>query len=91
MPTSTAKSQGLIDSLQAAARYIGVLITAFIAILAFLKARDVAGLYNYIHTNGGSILGAISGLISLATLLYGIWKTRKRGIQAATPAANPKV
>lgn len=90
-PTPKAQSTGLIDALQAAARYATFLVTAFIAIIGFLKVRDVAGLLAYIQSSGGEIVAAISALIALAVSGYGVFKTHKRGVQAATPAVLPSV
>lgn len=90
-PTPKATNQGFIDSAQAAVRYIVVIVTAVIALLGLLKVHDVAGMIAYIQMNGGDVLAAISGLTAIGTAAYGVWKTHKRGVQAALPMVNPKV
>lgn len=90
-PIEISANAGLIDGLQAAARYIGFLITAVVAVLGLLKTRDIAGLIAYVQANGGQIAGAVSGLIALAIAAYGVFKTRKRGAQLATAGADPAV
>ena len=84
-------NEGLFDALQAALRYIAFLVTAVTALLAFLSAKDTAGLIAYIQANGGDIIGAVSGLIALGVSAYGVFKTHKRGAQVATVAADPRV
>lgn len=80
---------GLIDGLQAAGRYALVLVGFATALLAFFRSRDLAGAATYIQNNLGQAVGAVAGLISLGTALYGILKTGKRGGQLETAAANP--
>jgi hypothetical protein len=80
----------LNDSLQAAARYVGVIITAVIAIVGLLGRHDVVGLLTFVQSNGGEVFIAVSGLISLGTAAYGIFKTGKRGGQLETAAADPR-
>jgi hypothetical protein len=74
---------GLVDSIQAALRYLVVIVTFVTAVLGLLKVHDIAGIIALIQSNGGQVLGAISGLIALGTAAYGIFKTHKRGVQAA--------
>jgi uncharacterized membrane protein (DUF2068 family) len=85
---------GTQDALQAAGRYIVVIVTAVIAIFGLLKAHNIAGLFAYVQTHGGELLASISGLISLGVAVYGIFKTHKRGVQAtpviAAQASNKK-
>lgn len=78
------------DGLQAALRLVGFLFTALLAIAAFVRTRDIAGLMAYVQANGGAIIGAVSTLISLAIAAYGVIKTRKRGAQLETAAADPR-
>lgn len=89
--TPQAKNIGFIDGAQAALRYATFLITAFTAIIGFLRVRDIAGLIAFVQSSGGEIFAAISGLIALGIAGYGVFKTRKRGVQAATPAVLPTV
>lgn len=74
---------GTVDAIQAGLRYVVVLITAIVALFGLVKAHDIAGLVNYVQTNGGTLVAAISGLVSLGTLLFGLFKTHKRGVQAS--------
>lgn len=79
---------GLMDALQAAGRYITVIIGTVIALFALFQAHDIAGLFIYVQTHGGEVLGAIAGLISLATAAYGVFKTHRRGVQATPVIAS---
>jgi hypothetical protein len=85
---------GTRDALQAAGRYIVVIVTAVIAIFGLFKAHDIAGLFTYVQSHGGELLAAISGLVSLGVAAYGVLKTHKRGVQAtpviAAQASNKK-
>jgi hypothetical protein len=87
-PVVVSPNAGGIDAVQAAARYLVVIVTAFVAIVGFLKVHDLAGLIAYIQSNGGQLVAAVSGLIAIGTAAYGIFKTHKRGAQIATVAAR---
>lgn len=82
---------GLIDGIQAAARYTVVIIGFVTAVLGLLKVHDIAGIITLIQSNGGQVLAAISGLIALGTAAYGVFKSHKRGAQVADVAADPDV
>ena len=90
-PIEVAANAGLIDGAQAAIRYIAFLFTAATALLGLIKTRDIAGAIAYIQANGGDMLSAISGLTALAIAAYGVFKTRKRGAQLVTVAADRRV
>jgi hypothetical protein len=90
-PVEIEPNAGLNDSLQAAARYIGVIIGAVIAILGLLRTKDIAGLIAFVQANGGAVLAAVSGLASLAVAAYGVFKTHKRGAQLNTVEADNRV
>lgn len=90
-PVIVESDAGTSDAIQAAVRYLIVIISACIAIFGFLKQRDAAGLVAYIQANGGALIAAISGVVSVATALYGIYKTHKRGAQLTTVAADNRV
>jgi hypothetical protein len=90
-PVVVSSNQSLIDGLQAAGRYALVLITALIALAGFLRVHDFAGMVGYVQANGGQLVGAVAGLISIGTAAYGVYKTHKRGGQIATVAADPRV
>lgn len=92
-PVVVKANASLMDSIQAAIRYITFLIASVTAILGLLKAHDLAGLVAYIQASGGDLVAAISGLVALAIAGYGIFKTGKRGaqlVQAADAAPNNK-
>jgi hypothetical protein len=91
MPDKISSNAGLIDGIQAAARYLVVIVTAITAILGLVKTHDIARIINYIQANGGTVFAAIAGLIGLATAAYGVIKTQKRGTQVANAAAEPAV
>jgi predicted enzyme related to lactoylglutathione lyase len=85
------KNAGLIDGIQSVARYLIVIVGFVTAFLALLKVHDIAGMITLVQSNGGQVLGAISGLIALGTAAYGVFKTSKRGSQVASVATNPDV
>lgn len=80
---------GIMDSVQAAIRYVVVIVTFVGAVLGLLKTKDIAGLIAYIQASGGQVLAAVLGLIALLTAAYGVFKTHKRGTQLATAAVDP--
>jgi len=90
-PIVVSANAGLIDGLQSAGRYAVVLIGFTTAVLGLLKVHDIAGMIALIQSNGGQVLAAVSGLIALGTAAYGVFKSKKRGTQIATVAANPVV
>jgi hypothetical protein len=90
-PIVVSANAGLIDAVTAAARYIVVIVGFITAVLGLFKTRDIAGLIAYIQSNGGEVLAAVAGLVSIGTAAYGIFKTRKRGAQVATVAGSTKV
>jgi hypothetical protein len=90
-PVVVSANAGLIDGIQAAARYLVVIVGFITAVLGLLKTRDIAGLIMYIQNNGGETLSAVMGLIAIGTAAYGVFKTRKRGVQVASVAADPDV
>jgi len=90
-PVVVSANAGLVDGIQAAARYVVVLIGFMTAVLGLFKTHDIAGLIAYVQTHGGETLGAVSGLIALGTAAYGVFKSKKRGTQVATVAADPEV
>jgi hypothetical protein len=89
-PILVRASQGLIDTLVAALRLIIVILSAAPAAILLVKKHDLIGLYDYLHNDaqGVALAGALSGL---AAIVYGLWKSYKRGAQVATVAADPKV
>lgn len=90
-PVVVSANAGVIDSIQAASRYIVVIVGFYTAMLGLLKVHDTAGMIALIQSSGGQTLAAISGLIALATAAYGVFKSHKRGAQIATVAADPRV
>lgn len=90
-PVVVSANAGAIDSIQAASRYLVVIVGFIISALGLLKVHDIAGMIALIQSNGGQLLAAISGLIALATAAYGVFKSHKRGNQIATVASDPRV
>lgn len=80
---------GLIDGIQATARYVVVLITFTTALFGLFQAHDIAAIFMYVKQNGGQALGAVSGLIALGTAAYGVFKTRKRSNELEKAAIDP--
>lgn len=91
MPDQVSSNAGLIDGVQAAARYIVVIVSFVTAVLGLFKVHDIAGIIAYIQANGGTTLAAVMSLIGLGTAAYGVFKSGKRGGQVATAAAEPQV
>jgi len=88
-PVIVSANAGLIDTLMAAMRYVIVIVGAVPVLLALLGARDFAGLVRYFQSaDGASLIAAVSAVVALA---YGLFKTRKRGAQIATVAADARV
>lgn len=88
-PVVVSANQGAIDTMTAVGRLILVILSTAPAAALLLRKHDLVGLYNYFQSQQGvALLGAVSGL---AALIFGIYKSYKRGAQVATVAADPKV
>ncbi len=82
-------NQSAIDTLTAAGRLVVVIVSTAPAAALLLRKGDLIGLYNYFQSNQGVALsGAVVGL---AALVYGLYKSFKRGKQVAAVATNPAV
>ena len=90
-PIVVSANAGLIDSIQAIARYAVVIVGFVTAMLALFKVHDIAGMIAYIQANGGQTLGAVSGIIAIGTAAYGVFKSRKRAAQLVAVASDPAV
>lgn len=90
-PIEVSANAGAIDAAMAAFRYIGFLVTALTAIFGLIKTRDLAGLIDFVKTNGGEIVTAVSSLVAIGIATYGVLKTRFRGAQIASVAADRRV
>lgn len=87
----TVKSNtGLMDGVQALLRYVGVIAGFVTAMLALFRVHDIAGMAAYVQANIGTVIGAVVGLISLATAAYGVFKSGKRGSQLADAGADSR-
>ena len=84
-----SKNAGIWDTLSAAGRMITVIATTAPAAALLLQKHDLIGLYNYFQSQPGVALS--SAAVGLGTLLYGLYKSFKRGKQVASVAANPDV
>lgn len=83
-PIEVKANTGLIDTLAAAFRLLLVIIGTVPLLLKLLGNRDFAGLVAYFQSaDGTTFVGAIS---ALAAIIYGLWKTFRRGKQAVTLA-----
>jgi hypothetical protein len=92
MPNSNvdlASSQGLTDALQAAARYVFTIWAVMTGLFAVIGKHDAVALATFIQANVGVAVAAGFGLAGLLTAAWGVYKTWKRGIQAALPMSNP--
>lgn len=90
-PVVVSSSAGLIDSMQAAGRYLTVIVGFVVFLMGSVRTKDMAGAAAYIQANLGQFLSAVAGLIALGTAAYGVFRTWLRGAQIATVAASPKV
>jgi hypothetical protein len=95
MPDTTTKpivvsaNAGFIDTLTALGRYLVVIVGAVPLLLQLLGSRDFIGIVNYFRgTDGASLIAAV---VAVATMAYGLFKTRKRGAQVATVALDRRV
>lgn len=80
-PIEITSAQGVTDALQAALRYLVVIVGFFTSLSAFIGRSDAAGAVTYVQTNLGGVVSAIFGLVALGVAAYGIYKTFKRGAQ----------
>jgi hypothetical protein len=90
-PVVVSADAGLFDSLQAAGRYVVVIVGFATAIAGFTKSHDLAGAANYVQANLGQTVAAAAGLVALGTAAYGVFKTHLRGAQIATVASDERV
>lgn len=90
-PILVTSAQGVTDAVQAALRYVVVIVGFLSGLGALIGRQDAAGAVAYVQTNLGGTVAAIFGLVGLGTALYGIYKTYKRGQQLSNAAANPAV
>lgn len=88
-PIVVSQNAGIIDLLTAAGRYVVVIVGAVPLLLQLLGTRDFIGIVNYFRGADGSAL--IAAAVALATMVYGLIKTRKRGAQVATVALDRRV
>lgn len=75
----------LPDQLFAFLRVMGALITLGIAVLGFLKNRDIAGLVNFVKSS--DLIQVATTAIGLGLVIYGNLKTRWRKQQLIVAAA----
>ena len=85
-PIVVSENAGIIDSVQAAIRYLVVIVGFITAVLGLLKTKDIAGLIAYVQLNIGSTFAALLGLIALGTAIFGVFKTGKRSSQLVVAA-----
>lgn len=88
-PVVIGQNAGIIDLLTALGRYALVIFATVPILLKLLGARDFAGFVAYFQSaDGVTFTAALSGVVAL---LYGLYKTRKRGAQLVSVAADPAV
>lgn len=88
-PVVVSSSQGTIDAVMASMRYLVVVLAGFSALLGFLQNQDIVGLLEYIRGTEGTKF--IAAVVAVGTMIYGIFKTHKRGAQTATVAEDSRV
>lgn len=90
-PIEVTSAQGVTDLLQAVISYI-VIISSFVSGLGLLIGRhDAAAAVAYVQTNLGPVVAAVFSLVGVATMVWRLYKTFKRGSQLATVAASSEV
>lgn len=88
-PVVVSANQSVIDLLMAAMRYVVVLVAAFPTILVLLQDHDITAIHAYFTSSDGKTVAAAA--VALGTMLYGLYKTHKRGAQVATVASDERV
>lgn len=88
-PIKVGANAGLVDTLTAAGRYLVAIVTAVPILMTLLGQRDLVSIIAYLQGTDGSTL--IAAVVGLATMAYGLFKTRKRGAQIANVAADERV
>ena len=88
-PIVVSGGEAVKDPLQATVRYLLVILTAFPVIASLIHKHDIIGLIDYFRGNDGALV--ISAVICLGTMVYGIYKTRKRAAQVVTVASDRRV
>jgi hypothetical protein len=88
-PIVVGKFQGTTDTVTAGFRLVLVILSTAPAAALLVRKGDLIGLYDYFHTEPGIALGgALSGL---AALLFGLYKSWKRGAQLSSAATDHRV
>lgn len=88
-PIVVSSNAGLIDSLQSAGRTLVVVLTAIPIILSFVGKHDLLGMIAYLQSvDGAQFIAAVTGIV---TIVYGIYKSHKRGAQVASVASDLRV
>lgn len=88
-PIVVSPNAGIIDLMTALGRYVIVIVTAIPLMLKLLGTHDLVAIISYFRSADGTALTA--AVVGIGTLLYGLWKTHKRGAQIATVALSPSV
>lgn len=88
-PIVVRENAGTIDLLTSLARQLVYIMGAIPILLTLLGTRDVVGIIAYLQSSDGVKLLAAAGTIFTAA--YGLYKSRKRGAQVATVAADRRV
>ena len=88
-PIVVRANQGIFDTATTMLRLLAIVTSTVPAAALVFQKHDLIALYDFFHTQQGTaLLGALGGL---ASLLFGIYKSYKRGAQVATVAADPQV
>lgn len=85
-PIVVTSAQGVTDALQAALRYIVVVVGFMSGLVKLVGEQNTVGAVTYVQDNLGGVVAAIFGLVALGTAAYGIYKTWKRGAQLTVAA-----
>lgn len=88
-PVLVSSSTPVKDPVFATLRYIVVIVAAVPTIMAFLQNKDIVGLLDFMRSTQGAPI--VTAAVALGTAAYGIWKTRKRGVQVTSVAASEEV
>lgn len=92
-PIVIDSAQGMTDAMQAAIRYLVVIVGFLSGLGALIGQQDATAAVTYVQSNLGGAVAAVFGLVALGTAIYGIYKSWKRGQQlnAVEPHAPDSV
>lgn len=70
-----------------ALRYVGIILTSFSTLLAVVRGRDLAAIFDWLRSNEAAPM--LSAASSLALMGWGLWKSRHRSKQLVARGKDP--